>query len=241
MQPGIRSCDADGFTIVLCRGDGSGTDPVAACDPDQSQICNGGVCMDACAFTTMTRSYSGCEYWAIDLDNAVVADEGAAAAQQYAVVVSNPLEVPADVTVQVNDAPQGMPPEPRTVATAHLARIVGGGDLYTFDLPSRQVDGASDPRLNDGPGTWLSSQAYHITSTAPIVAYQFNPLSNVQVFSNDASLLLPSTALDGEYMVLGWPQTIALTDDGNTNEGINLGGHSSPSPACSPTPTSRSP
>ncbi len=221
-NPGTRSCDTDGFTIVACRADGSGTDAVATCDPNMAQLCEGGMCEDACTFATTSRSYSGCDYWAVDLDNAVTSDEGAAAAQQYAVVVSNPLEVPADVTVTVNDAPQGQPIQERVVATVHLQRVVGGGDLATIDLPSRQVDGSSDPRLNDGPGTWVSSNAYHITSTAPIVAYQFNPLSNVQVFSNDASLLLPSTALDGEYMVLGWPQTIAISDDPNTDWGVNL-------------------
>ena len=158
----------------------------------------------------------------MDLDNAVIADQGAAAAQQYAVVVTNPLEVPATVTVEVDDADPGQPPQIRQVAEAHLARVVGGGDLAVIDLPAREVDGTSDPRLNDGPGTWLSSRAYHIRSTAPIIAYQFNPLANVDVFSNDASLLLPPQSLDGDYDVLAWPQTIALTTDPMTNFGQNL-------------------
>ena len=33
-------------------------------------------------------------------------------------------------------------------------------------------------------------------SSVPVVAYQFNPLENVNVFSNDASLLKPAEALD---------------------------------------------
>jgi hypothetical protein len=46
----------------------------------------------------------------------------------------------------------------------------------------------------------------------------------VNVFSNDASLLKPVEALprptndlETQYVVLGWPQTIAVTDDPNTN------------------------
>jgi hypothetical protein len=220
--PNTRACGGDGFDIVLCRGDGSGLDPVARCEPDQGLVCGAGSCQDACSVAEADRSYEGCEYWAVDLDNAVIADQGAAAAQQYAVVVTNPLEVPATVTVEVNDAEPGQPLQIRQVAEVHLARVVGGGDLAIIDLPDRGVDGASDPRLNDGPGTWLSSRAYHIRSTAPIVAYQFNPLDNVDVFSNDASLLLPPQSLDGDYDVLSWPQTIALTTDGATNEGLNL-------------------
>jgi hypothetical protein len=56
------------------------------------------------------------------------------------------------------------------------------------------------------------------------VAYQFNPLENVNVFSNDASLLKPVEALEPGsstqalmYAVLGWPQTIASTSDPDTN------------------------
>jgi len=66
--------------------------------------------------------------------------------------------------------------------------------------------------LNDGTHTSLSSQAYRVRSTLPIIAYQFNPLDNVGVFSNDASLLLPTSATSPTYTVVGWPQTIADAD-----------------------------
>jgi hypothetical protein len=220
--PNQLDCGGDGEDIVLCSADGSRLDTVGRCDPEMGQICAAGVCEDSCTLANQTRSYEGCEYWAVDLDNADVTDLGAAAAQQYAVVVSNPDELPATVTVEENEADPGQPPQITQVAQAHLSRVVGGGDLAIIKLPPREVDGSSDPRLNDGPGTWLSSRAYHIRSTAPIVAYQFNPLDNVDVFSNGASLLLPAPALDTDYVVMGWPETIANTADPTTNEGIDL-------------------
>jgi hypothetical protein len=64
--------------------------------------------------------------------------------------------------------------------------------------------------------------AFRITSTAPLIAYQFNPLENVNVFSNDASLLLPASSLAARYMVLSWPQTLATTEEAMTNGGIDL-------------------
>src|SRR5262249_24801902 len=73
--------------------------------------------------------------------------------------------------------------------------------------------------------TALSRGAFRLRSSVPIVAYQFNPLANVNVFSNDASLLLPTAALGGNgryYVVLGWPQTIARSDDPNSNFGMNI-------------------
>ena len=220
--PASLTCGGDGFDIVRCRDDGSGSDAVARCEPEQGVVCGGGACRGACDVAKANRSYEGCDYWAVDLDNAVIADQGAAAAQQFAVVVTNPLEVPATVTVEVNDAQPGEPEQIRQVAEAHLARVVGGGDLAIINLDPREVDGSTDPRLNNGPGTFLSSRAYHIRSTAPIIAYQFNPLDNVDVFSNDASLLLPTGSLDRDYAVLSWPQTLARTEDANTNGGLNL-------------------
>jgi len=76
---------------------------------------------------------------------------------------------------------------------------------------------------NDGTHSALTSNAYRIRSTLPVVAYQFNPLDNVGVFSNDASLLLPTSAIGNEYTIVGWPQTLALTpSNAVTNGGIDL-------------------
>jgi hypothetical protein len=222
-SPGRLSCGGDGFDIVRCNSAGSQEDTIGRCDPEVGELCGpGGVCADACSVAAEARSYEGCSYWAVDLDNAVTNDQGPAAAQQFSIVVTNPLELPADVKVEVNDAPPGEPPMLRVVASVHLDRVPGGGDLEIIDLDPREVDGSSDPRLNDGTHTALSSNAYHLTSTAPIVAYQFNPLQNVSVYSNDASLLIPESALDGRYLVMGWPQTLATTEVAETNGGIDL-------------------
>jgi hypothetical protein len=34
-SPDTRSCAGDGFDIALCRGDGSASDVVARCEPEQ--------------------------------------------------------------------------------------------------------------------------------------------------------------------------------------------------------------
>src|SRR5438067_1399356 len=61
---------------------------------------------------------------------------------------------------------------------------------------------------DEGPGTFLSSRAFRIQATAPLVAYQFNPMA--QTFSNDASLLLPTNGLGTIHRVLGWPTSNAI-------------------------------
>ena len=54
-------------------------------------------------------------------------------------------------------------------------------------------------------GTGSSRSAFQLISTSPIVAYQFNPLDNEGVFSNDGSLLLPTHAMDSLYLVMSLP------------------------------------
>ena len=223
--PGARTClEQD---IVRCRPDGSGYDVLATCDGAAQETCFGGDCLDACELAAVSRDYEGCEYWAVDLDNAVVATQGAASAQQYSIVVSNASALDADVRVEImcTDADAARPATPCTVGQPYT--VVGPvrlapGDLRILDLDPREVDGSSRPELNDGPGTFKSKHAYRIVSNAPLIAYQFNPLENVGVFSNDASLLLPSEALSSSYLVASWPQTLARTEQSETNAGIDL-------------------
>jgi hypothetical protein len=223
--PNTRSCD--GFDIVRCNPEGSGTDPIATCDGEAADVCYEGECINACQLSAQSRDYEGCEYWAVDLDNAVIADQGAASAQQYSVVLSNASEVNAEVDVEIYCRAQDAmnPAIGCTVGEFHKVeeglRVTPGG-LAVVDLDPREVDGSTAPNLNDGPGTFRSMTAYRVSSTAPLIAYQFNPLENVNVFSNDASLLLPTSALDNRYLVLGWPQTLALTGEPLTNGTIDL-------------------
>src|SRR5690606_11377783 len=97
--PNARSCD--GFDILRCNPDGTGADPIATCDFQSGDVCNAGSCINACDLAAQSRSYEGCEYWAVDLDNAVTSTAGSAAAQQFAVALSNSSGLIADVTVEI--------------------------------------------------------------------------------------------------------------------------------------------
>jgi len=220
--PSTGSCD--GQTTELCRADGSGYDTGATCDPSQGFACRGGDCIELCQQADQQHSNVGCEYWAADLDNADVSASENAAAQQYAIVVSNAEpDVATSVTIDEDDADVGQPANLRTVATA----TIPAGSLEVFKLGPREVDGSPDGEFNTGTGTALTRHAYRVQSTMPIVAYQFNPLDNVNVFSNDASQLLPESALTDSsggtsYVVDGWPQTIATSDVPSQNFGVDL-------------------
>jgi hypothetical protein len=223
--PGSRQCQAE--KLVECNSQGTGflPEPIKVCDISKGDICDSGLCVNACQQARENRSYVGCEYWAADLDNAVV-DIGAAAAQQFALAVSNPSPLAAEVKITINEAAIGEEPKIKVVTE----RTVKPQVLEIILLPPREVDGSPPGQFNAGTGTALTNAAYKIESSAPIIVYQFNPLSNVGVFSNDASLLVPvsALALDSEamtgspYLVMAWPQTIANTDDRFTNFGTDL-------------------
>jgi hypothetical protein len=217
-RPGEVGCQDN--NAVVCNEDGSAWELVEECDISMGFACRDGACVNLCDQALAEQSYMGCEFYAADLDNAAIAVGRDAASQQYAVVVSNPGREETLVTIERNDAPFGMPP----VVTEVTSAVILPGDLEIFELPRREVDGSTPGGLNDGTHSNISSQAYRVRSVLPIIAYQFNPLSNFGVFSNDASLLLPTSAIGREYTVVGWPQTIADEPSRNPDYDFDVSG-----------------
>jgi hypothetical protein len=218
-EPNQRSCS--GQTIMQCDETGNGQSALDTCDPSERQVCREGSCVNLCSVASQRRSNVGCEYFAVDLDNAKINDTLNAAAQQFAVVVSNPqTDIATDVTIELDDSEPGSDNAPKSVVSATIPPF----NLRVFRLGPREVDGSPPNEFDTGTHTALTRHAYRIHSTFPVVAYQFNPLENVNVFSNDASLLKPTEALsplgnelEPAYVVLGWPQTIANSSDPDTN------------------------
>jgi hypothetical protein len=211
----------DGQTVMRCDSAGLLETPGDTCDTSADMACREGGCVHLCSAAAERRSNVGCEYWAVDLDNANVDQTLNAAAQQYAVVISNPQpDLPARVTIEQDDTAPGTAGQPIVVQETTIQPF----SLEPFLLGPREVDGSPPGEFDTGTGTALTRAAYRITSSVPVVAYQFNPFQNANVFSNDASLLKPVEALTSSpgsfapaYTVLGWPQTIADTDNPDTN------------------------
>lgn len=198
--PGTIGCDPSGAP-ARCADDGTWRPTAERCEAIEGGGCEEGRCVDLCELAVSRRSYEGCELYAVDLDSYGGASLDASR-QQFAVIVSNPSTRSARVRVEVEDGPIGGASAVRTVASADIAP----SGLQVFELPRREVDGSSERGSNDGTHTALTSAAFRIVSTVPVIAYQFNPLVNEGRFSADASLLLPSSALGTRYTVVGWPQ-----------------------------------
>ncbi|MBV8757275.1 MAG: IgGFc-binding protein [Deltaproteobacteria bacterium] len=248
---GTRRCA--GNTFQVCEAGGWKTVEFCPlyCSLDGCTSCEGPGCMpDLCMQSAADKSYLGCEYYAVDLDNATevfgkplenqpgmecalwpsskqltsphrLCYDGSWAiagacdrptdgcptgftcvdspgpmiplgfcgldgdGAPFAIVVSNPQAVTVAVTIE-NAAGQSMSVtvDPDTIKA-----------LYPQQL------GFADQSID---GTSKSANAYKLTSSAPVVAYQFNPLNNVDVFSNDASLLIPRAGFDTRYIAVSY-------------------------------------
>ncbi|HMI93845.1 MAG TPA: IgGFc-binding protein, partial [Polyangiales bacterium] len=215
--PGSRRCQAcavgdeecDRNVVQECNAKGTAWEDLERCDLAMGDACFDGRCQNMCAQANQDRSYVGCVFYAADLDNAAIDDQDNASAQQFAVAVANPQAVSIDVDVEINDGEPGNTPELKVIDSV----TVPPGALEVFELPRREVDGSTQDGLNDGTHTALTSRAFRVTSSHPMIAYQFNPLENSNVFSNDASLLLPTSAIDRKYTVVSWPQTIGSSEN----------------------------
>ncbi len=181
-RPGEQSCAADGYTVLLCAPSGEEWVNLEVCDRRASRVCSGGECVSGCIAAVKDPSYVGCEYWSVDLPQ--YEDPTTAGPEiPHAVVLSNVSEYPARVTFESTGSRRVPPPVD-----------VAAGDVVAVEFPRFDVF-----------GTEQTSNSYRIVTTEPIVAYQFNPLNNVNLFSNDASLMLPISAIDRDYYVMGWP------------------------------------
>lgn len=200
-----RCNPTDNVRIEACNETGTDWCCEASCAaPQIDGVCYDARCVAVCAVGE--KSYLGCDYFAVDLDNAFVPcgqdDNGNliycdAAGSQFAVVISNP-DTQREVVYQISNAPVASSSRDECEPPEHIvaAGVLPPKGIQIIELPRRDLN-----------GTVKAMRAYRLASNAPITAYQFNPLENVEVFSNDASLLLPTNTAGTSYFVMTREQT----------------------------------
>lgn len=208
-RPSTFSCD--GADRTQCRPDGSGYDVLETCPDGLS--CAGAACMDLCLKAEEERSYIGCEYWPVTTRNGQLNR-----VFSPALVVANPQLV--DATVELS----------RAGAVQETTRVAPG-EVATIELPF--VEELRGTSLVEGieplRSTRIAGGAYRLTSDVPVTVHQYNPLefaadepcaeptnqTGDRCFShtNDASLLLPTHVMTGDYVSVA-RGTFMETSDG---------------------------
>jgi hypothetical protein len=238
-----------GFVLACSSTRGSGFDENNNADPNGESSgglipIDGGFGADGeavsgeCADAIATKSYVGCDYWP------TVTANGVWSIFDFAAVVANTGKSEAEVTVtgpnSVNKKVTVPPGELRKIYLPWVPALKGG-DANAAGQPP-----AFTSSVVAGGG------AYHLVSTRPVIVYQFNALeykgaggegpnggakdwskcpgsgafgTGCFSYSNDASLLLPSSAMTGTYRVVGqhgWTEQGGLFGGGGPIHGSTL-------------------
>jgi hypothetical protein len=174
-----------------------------------------------CEEASQAKTYIGCDFWPTVTANNVWS------IFDFAVVVANAGDVAAQVTIERNGSPVGGGQvDPNGLQKFYLP--------WVPELKGPDCDSCGSAVPVNG-SIRAPGGAYHLTSTVPVTVYQFNALEyrgeggppgkdwsscpgnsvcptaggpiGCFSFSNDASLLLPTTALTGNYRITsqkGW-------------------------------------
>ncbi|MGD0530582.1 MAG: IgGFc-binding protein [Polyangiaceae bacterium] len=197
-----------------------------------------------CAEATSSHSYIGCDYWPTVTANVVWS------IFDFAVVVANGGTNMANITIT---GPGTTGNQTGTVAPGQLTKFYLP---WVSVLKGQDADNCGEA-VAFTSSVLAHGAAYHLVSSVPVTVYQFNALeyqgmggpsgkswascpgsqvcaesgapSGCFSFSNDASLLLPSTAMTGNYRVTGhggWgpamiPAFVAITAI-NANTTVNV-------------------
>ncbi len=232
--PGTLKC-LDNKTLQRCSNDGSKWENYQTCDNSKGEVCMDNKCVNACQEATSTKSYIGCEYWAVHLRNApqeLMGDPNIQASDTaiWGVAVSN---TNANLYAHV------------TISEAASGNVIASNTIEPRKLQIFTFDPKKDNQKYNLKGTELANnKLLKISSDVPVVVYQFNPMNNtVKVYSNDASLLLPTHILTGNYIVasreeIGYNHlnngyltviatspgttTVEITPSANTSSGANV-------------------
>jgi hypothetical protein len=223
-------CEEDSVRPHIRPPDLAGTGPIPTFDLAEIPLPDGSAFTDdagptftgdpqTCSDAAAAKSYIGCDYWPTVVVNNVSSDF------DYAVVVANTGSTTANITITGPNS-------------TNQTGTVAANSLTKFYLPwvmslkgQDAICGASFGSLSRSVKAVKS--AYHLVADRPVTVYQFSALEYKGVggppgkdwstcqnglcgigcfsFSNDATLLLPSTAMTGNYRVAGHQTGLAAT------------------------------
>jgi hypothetical protein len=152
-----------------------------------------------CTEAAENRTYVGCEFWPTITANPVYVEF------LPAVVIANAGDAAANVTVT---GPNGF--STTAMVPAKGLQTVNLEWVMPLKGPEFNRPGVT-PETSNGrlvESTLAPASAFKLTSDIPVTVWQFNPLSyeltDMVAASNDASLLLPTTAMTGDYRIFSY-------------------------------------
>ncbi|APR79779.1 Hypothetical protein A7982_05126 [Minicystis rosea] len=208
-------CSADLHSLVDCRDK-----VISTCPADQG--CSKSGCIPACDSARENKNTIGCDYYVLQPDVISAARGGC-----FVAYVANTWTAP--VTLQIEYGNQALD----AAKVTYLAH--GSGKSLTYDplpdgaIPAGEVGlvflssagnfaacpaGVNVALSGDAAlhGSGIGS-AFHIATSAPTVAYDIYPYGGGQTAATSATLLLPTTAWDTNYIAVdAYPKSTFLPE-----------------------------
>jgi IgGFc binding protein len=205
-------CSSDLHSIVDCNNNVLMTCPA-------NEGCGGTGCVAACDAAQANKSTIGCDYYAVDPDIIPEVVGGC-----FAAYIANTWDAPITITADWNGmsltgsfmyTPSGSGPSLTYAPLANNTLPVGQIAIVFLDNVASEVAGLDGLNFNCPAGVQpaLTTQdgathgtgtghAFHITTSAPAVAYDMFPFGGGQSAATSATLLLPTTAWDKNYVAV---------------------------------------
>jgi hypothetical protein len=188
--PGETQC-ADEGTMQVCAATGlewessacSEFSSCVSCEEEDGESCTA-QCKGPCESEDELPGSAGCSFMASRM---LHLQEG----EPDGLVVGNPNST-AVATITLFQVPEGK----RTEEIVEGPLEVPPGEHYEFQMDINFIDIAGFSRFRTGG-------IYRLQSDIPVVAYQHAPYRSIR--ANDASLLMPDTALRRDYVVASYP------------------------------------
>ncbi len=194
-------CSSDLHEVIDCNNN-----VVQTCTGTQGCDVSTATCIDACTAAVNNKNSVGCEYWATFMDQY----DGASAC--FVAFVANTWNTDVHITVDFNGAtlpvasftriPSGKGQSitysayPGQLAAGQIAILFLGGSQGSAPLcPITTAEGTAAMLNGTGIG-----HSFHVTTDVPIVAYQMNPYGGGNAAVTGASLLLPVSSWDTNYI-----------------------------------------
>lgn len=203
------TCSPDRLSRVDCDGN---VIPCAA-----GEGCSGGKCIPACEAAKEQQNTIGCEYFPV-----VPSSPSSTYGTCYAVLLANVWNTPIDIHLSWGDQQisTSYVRKPRKVGGSLTYDLLtdgklGPGELAIAFLSARKpaydpswegLDCPADVGAAISDEAWVANggrgQAFHLETSAPIIAYDMFPYGGASSAFPSASLLLPTSAWGTNYVAV---------------------------------------
>jgi hypothetical protein len=214
---GCTTCSGDLHSVLTC-----GDNPTVVQTCTGSQGCGPNGCIDSCDAAAANKSSIGCDYYAIPSDAwSTTYNSGGAAGNCFAAFVTNNWTTPMKVTLVWKGTPIDATPfayipkgsgnaityQPVTsagipagsMAIVFLNQTQGGGGLKVQCPASVKAAVENEDMVLHGTNF---GHAMEIKTDVPAVVYDIYPYGGATSYISSATLLLPTTAWDTNFVAV---------------------------------------